>query len=213
MKSGKIKQHIHKIYSLNDSAQALQDLLDRKVIGKAVVKVGDWNESIAVSQVIQPVQQKTKSIPRPLKIKVADIKKYIGQSLAVSDWFTVTQETINEFAHATHDKQWIHVDVERAKTQMPGGKTIAHGYLTLSLAAKFLYELIEIEGATTSINYGLNKARFPVAVKSGSRIRMKGKIANVEDVNGGVKIFIDCNMELEGEEKPCYVGELLTVVY
>ena len=131
----------------------------------------------------------------------------------MSDWYTVTQETINEFAHATGDNQWIHVDVERAKTQMPGGKTIAHGYLTLSLAAKFLGELIAIEGATTHINYGLNKARFPTAVKSGSRIRMTGKIANVEESGSGYKIFIDCKMELDGEEKPAYVGEVITLVF
>ena len=134
--------------------------------------------------------------------------------MGVSDWFTVTQEMINEFANATQDKQWIHVDVERAKTQMPGGKTIAHGYLTLSLAAKFFYELIEIEGATTSINYGLNKARFPVAVKSGSRIRMTGKIINAEDMpNNGTKLYMECKMELESEEKPAYIGELLTALY
>ena len=96
---------------------------------------------------------------------------------------------------------------------MPEGKTIAHGYLTLSLGAKFLFELIEIEGAKTSINYGLNKARFPVAVKSGSRIRMTGKLANVEDISGGTKIFIDCVMEVEGEAKPAYVGEVISVVY
>ncbi len=217
MKSGKIKQHIHKVYSLDEGAQALQDLMDRKVIGKAVVKVSELMHQEALVRVdhIALVRVDTNQgiVPKPLKIKLADIKKYVGQSLAVSDWLTITQAMINEFAHATLDTQWIHVDVERAKTQMPGGKTIAHGYLTLSLAAKFLFELIEVEGATTSINYGLNKARFPVAVKSGSRIRMTGKIANVETITGGVKIFIDCKMELEGEEKPAYVGELITVVY
>ena len=97
---------------------------------------------------------------------------------------------------------------------MPDGKTIAHGYLTMSLAAKFFYELIDIEGATTSINYGLNKARFPVAVKSGSRIRMTGKITNVEDMPGnGIKLYMEAKMEVEGEDKPAYVGELLTALY
>jgi NADPH:quinone reductase len=213
MKSGKINQHIHKIYPLNEAAQSLQDLMDRKVVGKAVVKVGDWKEDIIPelkTAIASPTEQ---AIPKPLKINLSDVKKFIGHSLATSDWFTITQEAINEFAHATQDNQWIHVDVERAKKQMPGGKTIAHGYLTLSLAAKFLFELIEIEGASTSINYGLNKARFPTAVKSGSRIRMTGRIANVEEASGGVKIFIDCKMEVEGEEKPAYVGEVITVAY
>ncbi len=214
MKSGKIKQHIYKVYALEDGAQALSDLMNRKVIGKAVIKVGDWKEEPQVKNDPSTDQQiKSHTITKPLKIKLSELKKYNGQSLAVSDWLTVTQEMINEFAHATQDEQWIHVDVERAKTQMPGGKTIAHGYLTLSLAAKFLFELLQVEGATTSINYGLNKARFPVSVKSGSRIRMTGKIANVEEMNSGYKIFIECIMELEGEEKPAYVGEVITVVY
>jgi NADPH:quinone reductase len=213
MKSGKIKQHIHKIYSLNEAAQALQDLMDRKVIGKAVVKVGDWKEDAVEVSKVAALPRQTADASKPLKIKIEDIKKYIGQPLGVSDWYTVTQEAINEFANATQDKQWIHVDVERAKTQMPGGKTIAHGYLTLSLGAKFLFELIQIEGVKTSINYGLNKARFPVSVKSGSRIRMTGRIANVEDSGVGTKIFIDCKMEVEGEEKPAYVGEVISVVY
>ena len=216
IKKGTIQQHIHKIYSLEESPKALDDLMNRKVIGKAVVKVAEWNEdAIAATKEIKPQAIKVaEKIPKPLRIQLADIKKYVGHSLSVTDWFTVTQETINEFAHATQDNQWIHVDVDRAKQQMPDGKTIAHGYLTMSLAAKFFYELIEIEGATTSINYGLNKARFPVAVKSGSRIRMTGKITNLEDMPGnGIKLYIEAKMEVEGEEKPAYVGELLTALY
>jgi NADPH:quinone reductase len=214
MKSGKIKQHIYKVYALQEAARALGDLMNRKVIGKAIVKVGNWKDE-QIHKKDQSSEQNSETVPiaKPLKVKLYEIKKYTGQSLAVSDWCTITQEMINEFAHATQDNQWIHVDVERAKTQMPGGKTIAHGYLTLSLAAKFLFELLQVEGATTSINYGLNKARFPVAVKSGSRIRMTGKISHIEEIAGGYKIFIDCKMELEGEEKPAYVGEVITAVY
>ncbi len=214
--AGKINQHIHKIYSLEEAHRALQDLMDRKVIGKAVVKVStlklEKGDPIA-NKVTPSIRQEDQQISKPLKININNIRKYIGHNLGVTEWITITQEMINEFANVTQDKQWIHVDVERAKTQMPGGKTIAHGYLTLSLAAKFLYELLEVEGAHTSINYGLNKARFPVAVKSGSRLRMTGKIVNVEDISGGYKIFIDCKMEVDGEEKPAYVGELITAVY
>ncbi len=216
MKSGKIKQHIHKVYSLEAAPQALEDLMNRKVIGKAVVKIRSWKEEAVPAPKVDSVKERKidQIIAKPLKIKLADIKKYVGQSLAVTDWFMVTQEIINEFAHATQDNQWIHVDVDRAKAQMAGGKTIAHGYLTMSLAAKFFYELIEIEGATTAINYGLNKARFPVAVKSGSRIRMTGKIVNVEDMpNNGNKLFVECTIQIEGEEKPAYVAELLTALY
>ncbi|MBS1979080.1 MAG: Zn-dependent oxidoreductase, partial [Bacteroidetes bacterium] len=94
-----------------------------------------------------------------------------------------------------------------------GGKTIAHGYLTMSLASKFFFELLHIEGVKTSINYGLNKARFPAAVKSGSRIRMTGRISNMEDMpGGGCKLFLECRMEIEGEEKPAYVGELISML-
>src|ERR1051325_4977954 len=88
---------------------------------------------------------------------LSELKNFVGQSLGVSDWLTVSQEMIDSFAAATHDFQWIHVNVERAKREMPDGKTIAHGYLTLSLAAKFFFELVHIEGVKSSINYGLDK--------------------------------------------------------
>lgn len=215
IQSGKIKQHIYKIYPLENAAHALRDLMDRKVVGKAIVKVGDWMENpIPISATPPLSEKKNESTSRPLVIQLKDIKKYTGQSLPISDWFTVTQEMINDFAKATQDYQWIHVDVEKAKQIMPEGKTIAHGYLTLSLASKFFFELLSIEGVTTSINYGLNKARFPVAVKSGSKIRMSGKIMNVEDMpQGGVKLFLECKMEIQGEEKPAYIGELITALF
>ena len=214
--AGKIKQHIHKVYSLEEAPKALQDLIDRKVKGKAVVKVGNWTERpiIAHLSTAKKSEVAADSSTGPMVIKLKDIKKYIGKSLGISSWLTLTQEMINDFANATGDHQWIHVDVEKAKSQMPDGKTIAHGYLTLSLASRFFFELIVIEGATTSINYGLNKARFPAAVKSGSRIRLRGRLANVEDMpGGGVKIFLECEMELEGEKKPACVAELITAIF
>jgi len=214
--SGKIKQHIDKIYSLDEAPAALQDLMDRKVKGKAVIKVGTWTEvpaEVLTPRIANANSETSARAPKPLVLNLKDIKKHIGQSLAVSDWFTVSQEMINDFAKATHDYQWIHVDTEKAKEQMPDGKTIAHGYLTMSLASKFFFELLALDGVTTSINYGLNKARFPAAVKSGSRIRMSGRIMNVEDMPGGVKLFLECKIEVEGEEKPAYVGELITALY
>lgn len=215
IKAGVIKQHIHKIYTLEESAQALSDLLNRKVTGKAVVKVGTWTDE-PIKEEAKPAPQKAEPMDatQPLVLQLGDLKKNIGTSLGVSEWFTVTQEMINDFARATHDYQWVHVDTERAKEHMPGGKTIAHGYLTMSLASKFFFELLRIEGVTTSINYGLNKARFPVAVKSGSRIRMTGKIKDVEDMpGGGTKMMMECIMEVEGEEKPAYAGELITALF
>ncbi len=213
--SGKIKQHIHKIYSLEQAPMALYELMDRKVMGKAVIKVGAWTEAPPPPKPVvtkPPAEANALRIPTVLKKK--DIKKHVGQSLGVSDWLTVTQEMINNFATATHDYQWIHVDVEKAKAMMPDGKTIAHGYLTLSLAAKFFFELVVIEGVTSSINYGLNKARFPVAVKSGSRIRMHGSILNIEDMpNDGLKLYLECKIELEGDDKPACIAELITAIF
>lgn len=214
IKSGKIKQHIHKIYSLEEAPTSLQDLMDRKVRGKAVIKIGDWKEAAVQSKPMTIPFEAKSDHKKPLVLKLHDVKNHIGQSLGISNWLTVTQEMINDFANATNDHQWIHVDVERAKSTLPEGKTIAHGFLTLSLASGFFFELLSIEDATNSINYGLNKARFLVAVKSGSRIRMSGEIANVEEMpNGGVKLFLECSIELEGEEKPACVAELISVIY
>lgn len=215
IKAGKIKQHIHKIYSLEEAPSSLQDVMDRKVRGKAVIKIGNWQEVVAPVKAITSAKSEIKSKPdKPLVIKLRDIKNYVDQPLGVSNWLTVTQEMINDFANATNDHQWIHVDVDRAKVSLPQGKTIAHGFLTLSLASGFFFELLSIEDATNSINYGLNKARFLVAVKSGSRIRMSGKIANVEEMpSGGVKLFMECTIELEGEEKPACIAELISVIY
>lgn len=213
IKSGLIKQKIYKTYPLEEAASALDDLLNRKVTGKAVVKVGDWKEEPSKAEEAAPAKVAA-SPDHPLVLQRTDLKKHVGAALGVSEWFTVTQEMINDFAKATHDYQWVHVDTERAKTQMPGGKTIAHGYLTMSLASKFFFELLKIEGVTTSINYGLNKARFPAAVKSGSRIRMTGKISGIEDMpGGGTKMMLECIIEVESEDKPAYVGELITALY
>ncbi|MBL7851650.1 MAG: zinc-binding dehydrogenase [Cyclobacteriaceae bacterium] len=214
IKSGLIKQKIYKEYRLEDAASALDDLLNRKVTGKAIVKVGEWKEEPAQEEKAVSKPKPAPSSGNPLVLSLADLRNHVGTSLGVTEWFTVTQEMINDFARATHDYQWVHVDIERAKNQMPGGKTIAHGYLTLSLASKFFFELLKIEGVTTSINYGLNKARFPASVKSGSRIRMTGKITGVEEMaGGGTKMLLECIIEVEGEEKPAYVGELITALY
>lgn len=214
IKSGLIKQKIYKTYSLEEAASALDDLMNRKVTGKAVVKVGDWMDEPSKVKEPAPAPKVAASPGHPLVLQRDDLRKHVGTALGVSEWFTVTQEMINDFAKATHDYQWVHVDTERAKTQMPDGKTIAHGYLTMSLASKFFFELLKIEGVTTSINYGLNKARFPAAVKSGSRIRMTGKISGVEDMpGGGTKMMLECIIEVEGEDKPAYVGELITALF
>ncbi len=217
LQTGKIKPSIHKIYRLEEAAQAIQDMMDRKVKGKALVKIGDWTEDSTTKrspQLKETIIRKESADTNTLVIEnVADIKNYSGKHIGTSDWLTVTQKMINEFAAATLDFQWVHIDLEKAKALMPGGKTIAHGYLSMSLASQFLYQLITIKNVNSFINYGINKARFISPVKEGSRIRMHAGIANVEaQSNGAVKLFLTCEMELEGSEKPAYVAELISLV-
>ena len=215
LRKGKIKQSIHKIYSLAEGPQAIQDLIDRKIKGKAIVKIGDWKEepARAISKKEEPIVPAEESA-KPLVIKgLADIKNHIGKSIGTSEWLTVTQQMINDFAAATLDFQWVHVDTEKAKALLPDGKTIAHGYLTMSLASQFFYQLITVENISSFFNYGINKARFITPVKEGSRIRMHASIINAEEQsNGSVKLFLTCSMELEGSEKPAYVAEIISLI-
>jgi acyl dehydratase len=143
-----------------------------------------------------------------------DIFQYIGQELGPSEWLTVTQEMIDKFAEATGDHQWIHVDVERAKHEMPGGKTIAHGYLTLSLIPRLAPTLMKIQQRRRGLNYGSNKIRFISAVPAGSRIRLRQKFLAAEEVaDNGVRITSQMTMEVEGSERPAMVAEIMSIVY
>ncbi|GGK88275.1 MaoC family dehydratase [Streptomyces flaveus] len=143
---------------------------------------------------------------------IDELKKLAGNDLGTSEWIEVTQERINTFADATGDHQWIHVDPERAK-EGPFGAPIAHGYLTLSLFIPLFTELLDVEGVSTKVNYGLNKVRFPSPVKVGSKIRLVGKLASVEDVPGGVQITVDGTIEIEGGAKPAAVLQSLSRFY
>jgi acyl dehydratase len=143
---------------------------------------------------------------------VAGLKEREGQHLGYSDWLEVTQDKINQFADATGDHQWIHVDIERAKAG-PFGTTIGHGYLTLSLIPIFVFQLLKVDGAKLVVNYGLNKARFPAPVPAGSRVRMGGEIAAVEEVTGGVQVTLSCTFEIEGQSKPACVADILFRYY
>ncbi|MFI0716030.1 MaoC family dehydratase [Streptomyces inhibens] len=141
-----------------------------------------------------------------------ELKKLAGSDLGTSEWIDITQERINTFADATGDHQWIHVDPERAQ-EGPFGAPIAHGYLTLSLFIPLFTELLDVQGVTTKVNYGLNKVRFPSPVKVGSRIRLVGKLAEAEDVPGGVQITVDGTIEIEGGTKPAAVLQSLSRFY
>ncbi|MHA5047013.1 MaoC family dehydratase [Streptomyces sp. SD15] len=141
-----------------------------------------------------------------------ELKKLAGGDLGSSEWIEVTQERIDTFADATGDHQWIHVDPEKAAAG-PFGAPIAHGYLTLSLFIPLFTELLEVEGVSTKVNYGLNKVRFPSPVKVGSRIRLVAKLASVEDVPGGVQIAVDGTIEIDGGGKPAAVLQSLSRFY
>ncbi|MCT9140910.1 MULTISPECIES: MaoC family dehydratase [Streptomyces] len=141
-----------------------------------------------------------------------ELKKLAGSDLGTSEWIEVTQERIDTFADATGDHQWIHVDPEKAK-EGPFGAPIAHGYLTLSLFIPLFTELLDVQGVTTKVNYGLNKVRFPSPVKVGSRIRLVAKLAEVEDVPGGVQITVEGAIEIEGGSKPAAVLQSLSRFY
>jgi len=143
---------------------------------------------------------------------VAALKEAVGEHLGHSGWHTVSQERVDAFADATGDHQWIHVDAERAKSG-PFGTTIGHGYLTLSLVPTFIFQLLKVEGAKLVVNYGLGKVRFPAPVPSGSRVRMGGEIAAVEEVSGGLQLTLNCTFEIEGQPKPACVAEILFRYY
>ena len=141
-----------------------------------------------------------------------DLKDAVGKHLGYSEWLTVDQERVNKFADATGDHQWIHVDVERAKSG-PFGAPIAHGYLTLSLVSFFLPQILEVRGFDMAINYGTNKVRFPAPVPVGSRIRGGGEIVSVEDAKGGIQSIARVTIEIEGEERPGCVAETVSIYF
>jgi acyl dehydratase len=143
----------------------------------------------------------------------AAMKDYVGKQLGTSDWVTVDQGRINQFAEATGDHQWIHVDVERAKKEMPNGKTIAHGFLTLSLLPMLMDSVYKIRKTSRGINYGSNKVRFTSMVPSGSRVRLHQRLKSLEEVEGGVRMIFDCTVELEGSTRPALVSETIIMAF
>jgi acyl dehydratase len=145
--------------------------------------------------------------------KPADMDALVGQKLGTSDWVEVTQAMIDMFADATGDHQWIHVDRERAAREMPGGRTIAHGFLTLSLLPRLGQGIYRIRNRSRTINYGSNKVRFTHPVASGSRVRLHLTLKASEPIEGGRRLFAENTVEIEGEARPALVAETISLAF
>ena len=144
----------------------------------------------------------------------SEIKKFIDKPLTPSEWYDVTQDKINKFADATSDHQCIHIDEERAKKEMPGGKTIAHGYFMVSLLPKLAAQNAEIKNTSRTLNYGSDKVRFINMVKAGSQVRLNRTIISCEEMkNGGFRVVNKCELEIKDEDKPAFIAETISLVF
>jgi len=146
-------------------------------------------------------------------VKFNEIKGLIGQEVGVSDWYAITQDKVNLFADATGDHQWIHVDVERAKKELPTGGTIAHGYLTLSLIPMLSSQIMRIDGVSRGINYGCNKVRFTNMVPVGARVRGRQKLLEAQERAGGLQLINEFTIEVEGQDRPACVAQTISIIY
>jgi len=142
------------------------------------------------------------------------LKAFAGQEIAVTPWFELTQDRIRQFAEATEDRQWIHVDPERAAAQSPYGAAIAHGFLTLSLASYFIKQAVEIrDGFRLAINYGLNRVRFPAPVRANTNIRARVTLLNLNELQDSLEAIYSVSIEAEGAAKPSCVAECVVRYY
>ena len=144
----------------------------------------------------------------------SEIEHFIGKPLTPSEWYHVTQERINDFADATSDHQWIHIDEERAKKEMPDGKTIAHGYFMVSLLPKLASQNAQIQNSSRTLNYGSDKVRFINMVKAGSHVRLNRTIISCDKMNnGGFRVVNKCELEIKDESKPAFIAETISLVF
>jgi len=142
------------------------------------------------------------------------LKDLVGREIGMTEWFAVTQERIQEFADVTEDRQWIHIDPDRAQRESPYGSTIAHGFLTLSLLSRFMKEAIEIRsGLRMAVNYGLNRVRFPSPVRAGSKIRAQFTLRSLKELPDAIEAIFDATVEAQDNDKPCCVAEWVVRYY
>ena len=143
-----------------------------------------------------------------------ELRRSVGQEVAIGEWLEVSQALIDDFATLTGDRQWIHVDPQRAAAESPYGKTIAHGLLTLSLISQLHAQAVQIRGNySRAINYGFNRVRFPAAVKAGSRIRIHSTLGAIDELEEGLQLMWDIIFEIEGQTKPALVTQWLVRLY
>jgi acyl dehydratase len=161
------------------------------------------------------MRQNREETPVPLVLETPhSLRDLLGRELTLTDWFLIAQKRIEQFAEVTEDRQWIHVDRERAVRESPYGTTIAHGFLTLSLLSRFMREAIQIRsGVRMSVNYGLNRVRFPSAVRADSKVRVRFILQSLKDVSDALEAVFDTRVEVQGSDKPCCVAEWLVRYY
>ncbi len=144
---------------------------------------------------------------------ISEFKTSKITTMPISSWYEITQEMINDFAKATNDYQWIHTDTEKAAKFSPFKKTIAHGFLSVSMLSKMIDEVITIKSIKTGFNYGLNKVRFPSPVPVDSKIRLHSSIIQVEDYPKGIKVTFNCKIEIENTKKPACIAEFIILLF
>jgi acyl dehydratase len=161
------------------------------------------------------MRQNREETPVPLVLETPhSLRDLVGRELTQTDWFPIAQKRIEQFAEVTEDRQWIHVDRERAERESPYRTTIVHGFLTLSLLSRFMKEAIQIRGGVRMcVNYGLNRVRFPSAVRADSKIRVRFILQSLKDVPDALEAVFDARVEVQGSDKPCCVAEWVVRYY
>jgi acyl dehydratase len=145
--------------------------------------------------------------------QASDFVAHIGREIGISEWVTIDQAMIDDFARLTGDEQWIHIDAERARAELPGGRTIAHGYLVISMLPRLSRSIYQVKRRARGINYGSNKVRFITPVPSGSRVRARQTVLNAERTDRAMRITMQSTVELEGAAKPALVAETIAIIY
>jgi acyl dehydratase len=189
-----------------------KELVESAELGKARQWVKARNANSGLASLSASADQALKA----MTLAITDIEQFrglVGQTIGASDWLEVTQERIDRFADATGDHQWIHCDPQRAARESPYGATIAHGFLTLSLCSSLAQQVLQVSAAQRIINYGLNRVRFPNAVRCGSRVQLVLKLAELRELTDAIETQYECTVEIEGETKPACVATWLLRLY